>query len=179
MTLLLYSLIEPDIFLQIFRKVDRLLTGKLIDGLTNIFKSDHDHGPILRTHIYLLVGLSAPIWMSSTLKLKFNLLIGLISIGIGDAAAALVGIYFGRHKWFTTKKTVEGTLACFLSQYISAILICDYLAIEMHHIDALIIFIISSMLETFTNQVDNLVLPLYLNIISLLFSRVRDVFLLL
>ncbi|MBI3552313.1 MAG: phosphatidate cytidylyltransferase [Elusimicrobia bacterium] len=39
---------------------------------------------------------------------------GLFCVSLGDTAAALVGKSFGRHRIFGSKKSVEGSLACFI-----------------------------------------------------------------
>ena len=40
---------------------------------------------------------------------------GLLSLALGDAAAALVGKSIGRHRILGSKKSLEGSLACFLT----------------------------------------------------------------
>lgn len=42
------------------------------------------------TPTYLLVGISVPIWLSSDAR-QLSAFAGLVSIGVGDAAAAIVG----------------------------------------------------------------------------------------
>ena len=79
-------------------------------------------------------------------------------LGVGDAAAAVVGRWVGKHKWPGSRRTLEGSLAFFLSS-VGAVgwvggtaggwkdvgLACGLL----------------SLLEAFTGQIDNLVLPVY------------------
>ncbi|MEA1971726.1 MAG: phosphatidate cytidylyltransferase, partial [Candidatus Cloacimonadota bacterium] len=43
-------------------------------------------------------------------------------LAIGDTMAALVGVHLGKRKIFSTKKSVEGTLSCFVSTFIFALL---------------------------------------------------------
>ena len=43
-------------------------------------------------------------------------------LAIGDTMAALVGIHIGKRKLLSTKKSVEGTLSCFLSTFVFALL---------------------------------------------------------
>jgi dolichol kinase len=68
------------------------------------------------TPVYLLCGLSFPLWMPSSNLTLLTLLSGVLTVGIGDSAASFVGSKWGVHKWFNAEKTVEGTIACILSQ---------------------------------------------------------------
>ena len=44
---------------------------------------------------------------------------GVVSLGIGDTAAAVVGTLYGRHPWPGMKKTKEGTAAAVISQLLA------------------------------------------------------------
>lgn len=68
------------------------------------------------TPVYLLCGLSFPLWMPSSNLMLLTLLSGVLTVGIGDTAASFIGTKWGVHKWFNSEKTVEGTVACVLSQ---------------------------------------------------------------
>lgn len=87
-----------------------------------------DHrGPVIISHIFLLIGCSIPLWLSlSDLPRSVDspwtgwevstrdasMVSGVICVGMGDAAASLVGRRYGRHKWFWGGgKSLEGSLA--------------------------------------------------------------------
>ena len=89
-----------------------------------------DAGGLVCTHIYLLLGCALPAWLSpkeawynGVFSSKFTpvgepLLVqlipfaGIMALGVGDAAAAVVGTRYGRTKWTSgSKKSVEGSVA--------------------------------------------------------------------
>ena len=85
-----------------------------------MFKDDKDQGDLVLTNIYLLAGVSLPLWISVS-PINDNpatLMSGVLSIGIGDAFASIVGSKWGQHCLLNTKKTFEGLLASILSQIV-------------------------------------------------------------
>ncbi|KAL4928851.1 uncharacterized protein BDV17DRAFT_298376 [Aspergillus undulatus] len=84
-------------------------------------------GPVIVSHIFLLIGSAIPLWLSlsdiartgdspwkdwDVASRDPSMLSGIICVGLGDAAASLVGRRFGRRKWFWGGgKSVEGSLA--------------------------------------------------------------------
>ena len=127
--------------------------------------TDHkDQGKIIATPIYLLFGVSFPIWCDLIKfgKITNSAFAGIASIGIGDSFAALVGSKYGRTKVFG-ERTLEGCLANYASQlgfYLSLWLIAprsfDF------SVDLIISLFLSSILEAVTDQIDNLILPVFL-----------------
>ncbi|PIG90350.1 ATP binding L-PSP endoribonuclease family protein [Aspergillus arachidicola] len=87
-----------------------------------------DHrGPVIISHIFLLIGCSIPLWLSladiprsedhpwGAWNVQFRdvgMVSGVVCVGLGDAAASLVGRRFGRRKWFWGGgKSLEGSVA--------------------------------------------------------------------
>ncbi|KAF2098760.1 hypothetical protein NA57DRAFT_39758 [Rhizodiscina lignyota] len=87
-------------------------------------------GPVVVSHIFLLIGCAIPLWLSmagveraptsdedawkgwSTQERNLSMLSGVICVGLGDAFASLVGRRFGRHKWpWAGGKSLEGSAA--------------------------------------------------------------------
>ncbi|RFU34622.1 hypothetical protein B7463_g1705, partial [Scytalidium lignicola] len=84
-------------------------------------------GPVVISHIFLLIGCAIPLWLSlGTLSRTgsgcfegwevpsrdVSMVSGVICVGLGDAAASLIGRRYGRHKWlWGGGKSIEGSLA--------------------------------------------------------------------
>jgi hypothetical protein len=59
------------------------------------FLDDKDSGNVITTHIQLLLGCAIPVWLSYRSINLFLPLVGIISVGVGDAVAAVYGSMFG------------------------------------------------------------------------------------
>ncbi|KAJ5579771.1 uncharacterized protein N7459_005756 [Penicillium hispanicum] len=87
-----------------------------------------DHrGPVIVSHVFLLIGCSIPLWLSQSDLARnthgpwagwevsgrdVSMVSGVICVGMGDAAASLVGRRYGRLKWFWGGgKSLEGSVA--------------------------------------------------------------------
>lgn len=86
-------------------------------------------GPVVISHIFLLIGCAIPLWLSLAAiprisdatacwngwevdRRDVSLVSGVICVGVGDAAASLTGRRYGRHKWFFGGgKSLEGSAA--------------------------------------------------------------------
>lgn len=87
-------------------------------------------GPVVVSHIFLLIGCAIPLWLSmagversrtgeedpwqgwSTPERDLSMLSGVICVGLGDAFASLIGRRYGRHKWpWAGGKSLEGSAA--------------------------------------------------------------------
>jgi dolichol kinase len=84
-------------------------------------------GPVVVSHIFLLIGCAIPLWLSlsgieregeepwegwNVQSRDVSMLAGVVCVGMGDAAASLIGRRFGRRKWpWAGGKSLEGSLA--------------------------------------------------------------------
>ncbi|KAG0037037.1 hypothetical protein BGZ82_003249, partial [Podila clonocystis] len=97
------------IFLEYIRYFAVVPVGKEIHLFLVGFLDERDGGPIILSHLYLLMGCAAPVWLAEHHILAG--LSGIFALGVGDAMASIVGKRYGRHRWPGTIKTVEGTVA--------------------------------------------------------------------
>lgn len=177
--------------------------GQQIAEFMNTFIDHRDGGRLVLTHSYLLLGCALPLWLSSSSSspaspvnaLAANA--GILALGIGDAMGAVVGSRYGKRR-LVGSKTLEGTLAIFVSIALASLYFHDFHVQVFNHgryeqvrIDrdllrycwrlvqiyflpvcvvvyptkqlALLLggVVLTSVLETCTSQIDNLVLPLF------------------
>ncbi|XP_035699533.1 dolichol kinase-like [Branchiostoma floridae] len=142
--------------------------GESLHTSLRVFVDEKDRGVAILTHIYLLLGCSLPLWLypsAYTIGTELAMYSGVISLGVGDTAASVIGSKLGRHRWPGTKKTVEGTLAAVVAQ-LAACCTLSLLGIQPGFTANLIPIVtavcLTSLLEAFTSQVDNIVTPLYM-----------------
>lgn len=87
-----------------------------------------DHrGPVIVSHMFLLIGCSIPLWLSLASVERsgtfpwqgwevptrdLSMISGVVCVGMGDAAASLVGRRYGRRRWcWSGGKSLEGSAA--------------------------------------------------------------------
>ena len=144
--------------------------ASVLNSAFALFVDEKDRGALVLTNIYLLVGTFAPVWIACQRHLASNhlaLYSGVLSVGIGDAVASVVGSMHGRRKWPGTSKTVEGTATSVAAQLAFVGCWAAATAFDLNFVSVAVIvgsITASSVMEALTQQVDNLVLPLTLYI---------------
>lgn len=86
-----------------------------LDRAISTFVDEKDAGALALTPIYLLAGCCIPMWLHPcpcdlTDSVGFSLLplmSGILSVGIGDTVASVVGSKFGNHKWAGNRNTFK------------------------------------------------------------------------
>jgi dolichol kinase len=80
-------------------------------------------GPVVVSHMFLLIGCAIPLWLSlagteragegwEVENRDVSMVAGVVCVGMGDAAASLIGRRYGRRKWlWAGGKSLEGSLA--------------------------------------------------------------------
>lgn len=118
------------------------------------------------SHLALILGCALPLWITqATLGITsehamITSIWGVITLGIGDSISAIVGSTWGRTPWsFSSQRTVEGTVAMFISMTLSLIILPIPSGLLTWTVWITVLCV--CMMEAFVTQLDNLVLPLY------------------
>ncbi|CAF4530917.1 unnamed protein product [Rotaria socialis] len=116
------------------------------------------------SHIFLIIGLSYPVWIADDSK-RLAQLSGIISVGIGDSAASIVGSKVGIYKWPGTKRTLEGSLAGLITQFlfITCLWYFDFIPYSQYNLLFVSLgLLFTTQTEAFSHDIDNLTLPICL-----------------
>ncbi|KAH8415776.1 hypothetical protein KR222_000845, partial [Zaprionus bogoriensis] len=133
------------------------------------FRDVKDAGQLALTPFCLLIGCALPLWLTvcpcecTANPRQLALLAGVLAVGVGDTAASVVGSTLGRHKWNNSTRSLEGTAAFVASVLLSVWLLqlcCLLTLTPAQWFVTLFAALNSALVEAFTDQVDNLVLPL-------------------
>lgn len=156
------------ILVEVIRSYRLWPAGDILHDYMSCLIDDRDSGRVILTHIYLLVGLAIPVWLIPNTNGAFKIAMysGVLSLGIGDSFASIIGKQLGQIKLPNSEKTLEGTVAGMIGQIVMAgVLYFLDPEIVLRNTTQAICIIVSlvfgSFLEAVTLQIDNLVLPLY------------------
>ncbi|KAM7502161.1 hypothetical protein LguiB_001065 [Lonicera macranthoides] len=141
--------------------------GHIVHQFMNAFTDHRDSDLLIVSHFSLLLGCALPIWMSSGFNDRpLAPFAGILSLGIGDTMASMVGHKYGVLRWSKTgKKTVEGTAAGITSVLAACSVLLPVLAttgyiFTQHWLPILLAVTVSGLLEAYTAQLDNAFIPL-------------------
>lgn len=112
-------------------------------------------------HFSLLLGVAVPLWMSESGGARSLVpWSGLLTLGVGDSFAAIVGITMGKHRVFgsTSAKTIEGSMAFAISTLIAALCVSN---VDISLTRLVFACALTAACELTSEGVDNFVLPLY------------------
>lgn len=116
------------LLLDLFRASQLPPISKPLTGFLAPYVDGRDHrGPVIVSHIFLLIGCAIPLWLSlaaapragedpwagwDTSVRDLSMVSGVICVGMGDAAASLIGRRYGKTKWYWAGgKSLEGSVA--------------------------------------------------------------------
>ncbi|KAL0369623.1 UNVERIFIED_CONTAM: Dolichol kinase EVAN [Sesamum angustifolium] len=141
--------------------------GHLVHQFMNAFTDHRDSDLLIVSHFSLLLGCALPIWLSSGFTDRpLAPFAGILSLGIGDTMASMVGHKYGVLRWSKTgKKTIEGTAAGITSVLAACFILLPLLAatgyiFTLQWFSLIVAVTISGLLEAYTAQLDNAFIPL-------------------
>lgn len=155
-------------------------TRRFVWWLDDFYKSyldtskDESQDSTIVSHMALVAGCAIPLWLaqwksgqlvkgvdesdSNTTHILLLPLWGIWTLGVGDSMGAVFGKKYGRRKWGYNQRTVEGSAAMLFSlTIVCCITQGGRIQGVLHWIPA-VVFV--TLLEAFTMQIDNIVLPL-------------------
>ncbi|KAL7671691.1 hypothetical protein ACOME3_006594 [Neoechinorhynchus agilis] len=111
-----------------------MIGSYLVESLFALFSNNEDRTQLEISPITLLGGLSYPLIFPSSQRRNIStrwllgksnvaLFAGVLSTGIGDSFAALIGSTYGTHHWPGSERTLEGTASGFISQILFCALV--------------------------------------------------------
>ena len=149
--------------------------GRTAHAYLRSYTDSRDEGTAILTHVYLLLGCALPLWLFPAYApatqrhaaMPYAALGGLVMLGAGDAAGAIIGSTIGQVRWPGGRKTLEGTLAATLASLSTVSLLAAW---QLRHEggpasvrwqEVLLATLLTCLLEAFTKQIDNLTLPVF------------------
>ena len=116
------------LLLDLFRASQLPPVSKPLTHFLAPYVDGRDHrGPIIVSHIFLLIGCAIPLWLSLAdvkrsghgpfqgwdVEIRdISMVSGVVCVGMGDAAASLIGRRFGHRRWpWSGGKSLEGSAA--------------------------------------------------------------------
>ncbi|WVQ76542.1 hypothetical protein IAR50_006212 [Cryptococcus sp. DSM 104548] len=134
--------------------------GVKVHLFLNEFLDAKDSGTAILSHFYLLAGCASPLWFEGHSEILSYF--GVLSLGVGDALASIVGRRVGSLRWCPAfGKTIEGSLAFFLSVMFTSVFMWAVGAVDSFRLVPYSITVVfATLLEAFSAQNDNLILPM-------------------
>jgi len=127
-SLALILILAVFLLLDLFRASQLPPVSKPLTNFLAPYVDGRDHrGPVIVSHIFLLIGCAIPLWLSLAAVRRggqtpwagwdveardVSMISGVVCVGMGDSAASLIGRRYGRHKWYWGGgKSLEGSVA--------------------------------------------------------------------
>ncbi|ODV62400.1 dolichol kinase ASCRUDRAFT_18517, partial [Ascoidea rubescens DSM 1968] len=152
------------IILELLRIVKLPPYGEFLNDLLYNFTDYRDRkGPVIISYIFLLIGVSLPLYLDNSIS-------GIITLSIGDSFASLAGKKFGEIKWFNSNKTVEGTISYIFSCFFVLVLLkqCNLVSeLQDKSINCLFLSAtLSGLAEAISDLNDNILTPAIMFIVQ-------------
>jgi len=144
--------------------------GAAVHVFLSEFLDHRDSGTAILSHFYLLTGCAGSLWLEGHKPILE--LTGVLLLGVGDALASIVGRKIGKHRWSAVSgKSLEGSAALALSVWGCAVLLRVSGLVDRFDLARYGAAVaLGALLEALSMQNDNLVLPLYVWCLLVLFD---------
>lgn len=151
--------------------------GTVRKMFANFQDSKDNQGKFILSYIYLVVGIALPLWTNNVDSLKESSYIGLLTLGLGDSIASMVGSKFGHYHWPETNKTLEGS-AAMVAGMMGGYVLLDYLFQACSVQDKIVVLtwtnrfvcaVLCALFEGIVDVNDNLFLPVFGYLVEELF----------
>ncbi|VDN50655.1 unnamed protein product [Dracunculus medinensis] len=137
------------IITELIRSKDIRPLSVFLNNWLLIFLDEQDSVYLILTPIYLI--LDPP---------ELYHFAGVLTVGIGDSMASIVGTIMGYHYWPDSRKTIEGSIAFILSQFVFSLLFGFILvSSSIDIIKILFISVLCGILEGLIKRGDNIIVP--------------------
>ncbi|KZF24779.1 hypothetical protein L228DRAFT_219299 [Xylona heveae TC161] len=179
------------ILLDLFRASQLPPLSKPLAAFLTPYVDGRDlRGPVVVSHMFLLIGCAIPLWLCladasragpsnwdgwEVTSRDVSMISGVVCVGMGDAAASLIGRRYGRRKWpWTGGKSLEGSVAFALAVASGLVFARFWLVLggwpggsDDHWVTSVIKSVIAGAGASFTEAVltganDNVVVPVIL-----------------
>ncbi|EPZ36955.1 hypothetical protein ROZALSC1DRAFT_31610 [Rozella allomycis CSF55] len=139
-------------------KIFPVLSDLLEKGLRP-FTNHVDSGAIIFSHISLILAFWYPAFIGFN-DSTITVFAGFQTVGLCDSMASIIGSIFGTTRFKNNRKSIEGSLAFFSAMLLSTIAISLVTRTKLYLVNILIKSIITTAVEAYLEENDNIILPL-------------------
>lgn len=162
--LALFGLLLVFVVVEFLRSTRFTFVGQFLYDQLKIFQDFKDlKGPLNLSYIFLVVGVTIPvaydlIYSDATTITSY---IGIITLGVGDSFASVVGRKYGSIKWRSGTKSIQGTAAFFVSTAAAFYAVDKYLLVQKvtNWENLLISTFLAALVEGTATLNDNFLIP--------------------
>ncbi|CAD5215740.1 unnamed protein product [Bursaphelenchus okinawaensis] len=128
------------------------------------FLDGQDNKNLVLTPIHLIAGVFIPSMLQyllcgSVTTVRASYYSGVITVGVGDACAAVVGSNVGRNRWgVKCRKSIEGSVAMLVGQ---VVIHAALFGVHDLGVGIVVIYSLSTLLEAALERGDNIMLPIF------------------
>lgn len=156
------GMLTVTFLLEIIRVWNLYPIGGHLEKVCSALRGKWDNRYLTLSHMYLLVGIMLPLWIlprNIESQNKLSISSGLISVGVGDTAAAVVGTFYGKLRIGKSGKTAEGFLGNIISMQAFKLVWIGYSDLT-GELSFFMVASFTAFAEIISRNCDNLMLPL-------------------